>query len=679
MKEDSYMFLIEEFKIIDNQLRIVISMKEEACEPYLCFRLRDNSRWWILEHNKEYKVRLLKTNDKYELTLDTITLVREFNSLKGQKNIIDLHIKIGNDYHKLIVNKEVKEYVEAFQKLPLNNLTALTLYITVNDTIGLQLLQNKVICKLNKISEKDDAFIFCVETSIGNKKSTFKVDSILLKKRKFKNVLVYSEEINIFKAEENKFVMPKDYLNKITLEAKTILDITAIYKEDNVIVETPLSLEDVSLDINYTMNINDNYNASFYKNKSNNISIRIQKSDLCLTVKDITLKENNINLEIDLPKAGEVKAELLLCSQQKISDEYYYDLYKSLKGTTNKAINTISFNLNIAELFPDNYSNYKRAYKLFVKLNNLSEDNYRLTSSDKTAYNQSFNSFIANLKTGEDFIIEVIPTQPNPIKLGVFGTCFSRAAFDSHKEYFNPDYKNYFKIEYSHFWPSAISLASEPIHLDKENFGELNERELLELERDYTKNTFEQLKNKKIDYILLDFFVDATHGTIKLGDNKYLVKNDTLRKTKYYKNTLIFEGVTFDSKNPEFMSLWMKYCDSLIEKLKEVVPEHKLILNTGKLTDKYYDENHRVQSFIKNNKITQVDFNYFNMIWCRMDNYFLSKLPNAQVIDMAKYGFISSFDHPVSCGPHHFESNYYKKLVDELLKLVVYNKQLTSS
>lgn len=691
------MFKIKEFQVTNEYIELAVSAEVKVLELYICFRLRDNTRWWIAEHNKEYSVELNKVEDIYKATLGIKELFSKFGNLLGMKNTFEISIKSEDKYHRVTVTDQLKEQIDKSNEISYNNLAFLKFNISSNATLDIQMIQRKVSCALNNLTkDSGDSFIFSLDTLLENRKSSVGIDSILLRKRIFKNVLVYNEELNIIKNSDNKFTLLKKHLNGLNYENKTIVDFIAVYKEDNIILEVPLSISNSNLDVNYSLEIKDLYKGSFYRNKSNNLSMTIIKSDIYLDVKSMDIVDNSINIQISVPYSEDLHPELLLCSEYEISDEYYYDLFKSIvctevKKPTNiglalKSIGlskgkksvTASFSLDIEDLFRNYISNHKRVYKLFVKLKNK-EDSYKL-SWDKTSFhNLSFNNIKVTFITGSKFTFEIIREQVKPIKLGILGTCFSRAAFDSHKEYFNPDYKTYFKIQYSHFWPSVICSTCTPSTFNAENFTDLNQKELLEIRRDYTKNTFTRLKNENVDYVIIDFFVDATHGTLKIGENQYLAKHDTLRKTKYYKTDLIFKGRTFDSRNPEFFELWKKSCDKFVERLLKIVPENRIILNTTKLTDKFYDEKSNIQSFIKNNKITQRELNYFNMIWTRMDNYFLTKLPNAHVIDMEKYKFISSVNHPVSCGPHHFESNYYKLFVGELLKIVVYNNLLENS
>ncbi|HEM2439472.1 TPA: teichoic acid biosynthesis protein, partial [Listeria monocytogenes] len=64
------------------------------------------------------------------------------------------------------------------------------------------------------------------------------------------------------------------------------------------------------------------------------------------------------------------------------------------------------------------------------------------------------------------------------------------------------------------------------------------------------------------------------------------------------------------------------------------------------------------------NKMAIEKNNYF---WERLNNYFLSKLPEAKVIDFSKKGYIGDFNYPFGHSFSHFESPYYKDFLKELI------------
>lgn len=317
--------------------------------------------------------------------------------------------------------------------------------------------------------------------------------------------------------------------------------------------------------------------------------------------------------------------------------------------------------ININELFREFSSNYGRKFKVFIVFNNRL---YNLTN-----INPKHTFYINNTNiscfTEETLILETSSSKDITIPLAIMGSCFSRAAFNS-AEYFNPDYKEHFNVSYSYFWPSMISLVSNPLPYDKKMFNDVPEGKLFEIEWEFLKNWDKSLKSSGAEYLLLDFFVDAMHGVLQFGENQFLTRNLYTRNTEYYHSTLLKEGKSLDSYHPEYFNLWKVSFDLFIERIKDIIPKENIILNLSFLTDKYHDENGCISSFFNTKHITRPHFLHVNNMWTKMNNYFLTKLPKAKVLDMNRFKYISQYDSPkdlAPCGPHHFESGYYKSII----------------
>ena len=97
---------------------------------------------------------------------------------------------------------------------------------------------------------------------------------------------------------------------------------------------------------------------------------------------------------------------------------------------------------------------------------------------------------------------------------------------------------------------------------------------------------------------------------------------------------------------------------------------NKVILVWGGLTRNYLDENRDPKNFIVEKKFSNTKLNFYNNIWDKMNNYFIAKVPNAKVIDLRSYKYFADVTHPISFGPHHYESNYYKSIIGEIAKAV---------
>ena len=225
------------------------------------------------------------------------------------------------------------------------------------------------------------------------------------------------------------------------------------------------------------------------------------------------------------------------------------------------------------------------------------------------------------------------PVTKLPVRLSILGSCYSRAAFNSSNHYFNPDYKDYFKVDYSHFWISLISATGKKIEFDEMVFNDVPEKVIMNIAREYEKTTFEELQRSASDYVILDFFVDAVHGCRRLPDGRYLGQNGDMHQSFYYKHHILKETSQFDNQDPEFWG-WQSACDEFISRLLEVVDRNKIILNWGGLSDDYINEKSQASSFSKEKKFSKTDIKFINHTCDKMNNYFLAKLPSTKVIDL---------------------------------------------
>ncbi|EDO0934087.1 teichoic acid biosynthesis protein [Listeria monocytogenes] len=246
-------------------------------------------------------------------------------------------------------------------------------------------------------------------------------------------------------------------------------------------------------------------------------------------------------------------------------------------------------------------------------------------------------------------------------KIAVMGTCFSRNAFNS-SPFFNPDYKAFFECNFTQFHSSIISLMTKPanlINLDK--YTDIKQSEQSFVEEDWKKEFFINLKNSNSDYFLIDLYPDVIRPVIWL-DNETAITLSYVIEQSQLLNDIPFERISDHIDNEAYFNEWKGYADKFIEKLTEVIPADRVILNLGGFTTSYYDEDGKVVTY--KNKMAIEKNNYF---WDRLNNYFLSKLPEAKVIDFSKKGYIGDFNYPFGHSFSHFESPYYKDFLKELI------------
>jgi hypothetical protein len=473
--------------------------------------------------------------------------------------------------------------------------------------------------------------------------------------------------------DENKFSLDLKAINNFPFEDQvTILDFIVEVKVDNVSLESDVKMtNDVSLE---TFKINDDYKIKCYWTKAKGLSIRVDKLFDIIKVESAEVDGQLVKIIIDTkPKDSELKFIKPKCGvyrQALLSNDPELILYKDIDidydGTK------ISININIKELFGGIKSNEQQTYQILL---NTGSKYYKPAMNEPFNFKSSLDFSTVHFNISNETFIRLIGLNKTPVKLGVLGTCFTRSAFNSRESYFNPDYKLFFDVKYSHFWPSVLSLVGEPIPFNKGEYKDVPDKELEKIKKEYDKSSLMELEASNVDYVIIDFYVDAIHGVKKLSDGKVIGPNPTLNQTSYSRNVLMKSSQQFDFRHPDFWDEWKKSCNQLVNKLDNIIGLDKVILNLGGLTKYFFDEARERKSFIEDKGFTNKQINFYNNTWQKMNNYFITKAPNVKILDMGRYNYISDINHTIGMGPHHFESNFYKSLIGELAKIVVLNEK----
>lgn len=385
--------------------------------------------------------------------------------------------------------------------------------------------------------------------------------------------------------------------------------------------------------------------------------------------------DNKIDLQFTIPK-NFVNCELVIKrrdSKAKLFEYYIEQVFPIKKGLL-KVGTTISRDTFLT----GNVNKENGIWDFFIRSTGQPDlpifvlDTVDLT---KNKYHDVFkNPFQARIiKNGaKNLSISTIPAPEannNPLKIAVMGSCFSRNAFNS-KPYFNPDYKRFFEVTFTQSHTSIFSVLSKPykgVNIDK--YSNMTNNERRTVQDDLDKGFFEKLENSKSDYLLLDFYPDVLRGPLWLESGEILSLSYIMEQTGIL-NDLPVKRLLDHSDNEAFFQEWTTYVDKFIEKLLTIIPAEKIILNKGGFTTKYYDKNGTVQEYKIKMRIERN--NYF---WERLNNYFLSKVPTAQVIDFRKKPYIGDFYYPFGHSFSHFESGYYKDFMRELIYITEREKR----
>jgi hypothetical protein len=259
---------------------------------------------------------------------------------------------------------------------------------------------------------------------------------------------------------------------------------------------------------------------------------------------------------------------------------------------------------------------------------------------------------------------DVLPTK-NPIRLGISGSCYSRRAFTS-TEYFNPDYKTRYRVDFTAFQSSLISFLPEakttkfPKRMEKWG-ARKKEWALTEFNKDY----YEKIEAANVDYFIIDLWADIQRGYVDYGNNQRLSFSPYLQPWLSERKTGVRHRALDDFST--YFEKFKEAADYFAKRMETIMPNEKIIINRIRADYEYLDENRELQTFVGKKKRTMT----YNMIGNAFADYLISVLPGAQVIDSRTYDIHADVLAPGNHSINHFESRYYKKYMSDLDKIVL--------
>ena len=172
-------------------------------------------------------------------------------------------------------------------------------------------------------------------------------------------------------------------------------------------------------------------------------------------------------------------------------------------------------------------------------------------------------------------------------KIGVLGSCISRDVFNS---YFIPNYKDFFEVNISANRVSIISIMQDPLKYDLEQlkispFNKENNARTNFILYDLNKQFIKELKEKKIDYLIIDNYLEITMGILYFNETIITNNHWDLPLTQFYENVDDKFIFTIKKYPKEYFYIWSKYCDLFFNILKNFFPNIKVILNKGRVID----------------------------------------------------------------------------------------------
>ncbi|MED4224283.1 DUF6270 domain-containing protein [Neobacillus cucumis] len=632
-------------------------------------RLKDMTRYAVSAYNQFYEASVSSNEKNHEIKIELAALADHFELKSLTKQIVWIYINHNGEYGQLKLEKDTLEKLKKLASVHYCEIAKIN-FLNNKNSLGLNITKINVNCTVNKLDLAEQQLSVYLSPLLYNEK-TLPLSKVEIKKRIFKDTLIYHPGVVLQPIDQNMYRIDLNELNTIPYDTVSNLDFIAEITDKNVTVRLPLLLEDqVKL---VQCQFHKNLKSKLYSTAKKSLSIRVEKESPVVDIVNYELDGAMVHLQVDVSQLDSSDLQAGLFRQTKSFNDIEYTLYQPL--TSHVQDTTLLLRIDLNDVFSDATANYGQDYSIAL----FNQKNTAVVVELQALENQ-----VHKVKTEQSNItvylqkklkINVTPTTKKPVRISILGSCFSRAAFNSSNPFFNPDYKLYFNLDYSHFWISLISAVGEKIPFDISNYSDVPEKVLDNVRKEYEKTTFEDLRRVHSDYIVLDFFVDAVHGVRQLADGRFIGQNGDMHSSYYYKHKLLKETSQFDFRHPDFWDTWKKSCDEFISRLGDIMDLKKVILNIGGLSDPYYNESRESSSFSKDKKFTTTEITFINHTWERMNNYFLTKVPGAKVIDLTQYNYYASLDYPYGgSGPHHYERNYYKTFLGELAKVVLMDK-----
>lgn len=609
-----------------------------------------------------------------------------YSNLLYKANIWDLFIEVNGE--RIAISMEKFKGMNATYIKLCNSIHEAKPYITAKKTLAIWIKQQQsfIIEDLN-IEDQNEVIklLFkCEDNYLNDNILNLKVS---FRKKEIKDIDFYSNEIlfNINKNKEHRYeayINKSDFIKFNTINGVQRWDsyLRVELDKDHIVYE-PLSFKSDNLNKDKKIEV---LNSSLYygilMGKENKLCIDIMKKNIKAELFSINFTDNsNIVLKGILSnRCDEITVSKLIIVERSVENSLSKEYEKYIPIELNEEVFYCEFSLSniVREIYKEDnlvidvylqLVDIKTGFTSKVALNiketekiNFEYFNIKDTNFSIKPYKTKINTLALYIKK----FIEQCAT--NPIKIAVLGSCYSRSAFVS-LQYFNPHYKEKYKIVYTQFHSSIPSIMSNPIKYEEAYFSNCVDAHKEFVKCDFEKTLFENLRISNPDYLIIDLYADAVRDLIAFDDNHIITGSFILKDSNYLPSIVNKARIISHESKEEFLRYWIPAVDKFISKILKYIPENRIILQKARMIDKYYSKNKEVKIFENDLYLVKRSNYYFEI----MEKYILSKMPNMKVIDLSKFNYIGDEKFPYGYSTNHYESKYYKELIKQLDNIVI--------
>lgn len=287
---------------------------------------------------------------------------------------------------------------------------------------------------------------------------------------------------------------------------------------------------------------------------------------------------------------------------------------------------------------------------------------------DKKVFSKQLTLDYEKNKLDEAILKFQLKFNKQAIKIAVLGSSHTRPMFTS-KEYYNPEYKKYFSVVYTQFHSSIISLVSNKNIVFNEHFYPNRPQTSLDYIRtDMEKMFWDKLKRSDADYFLFDIYIDVQMGIFKFNDGHVISYNSYQAESDFIANNVQL-GVELSTiqNDSEYYNQFTRALEIFRKKILEIFSENKIIIHLFDMNKSYKGTDGKIKKY--DQKLSSID--RLNYDATRMQQLVTDFFPQAKILDTRGGKWIGYEDMPLGNMPHHYESGYYKNMMDLLIKVII--------
>ena len=253
-----------------------------------------------------------------------------------------------------------------------------------------------------------------------------------------------------------------------------------------------------------------------------------------------------------------------------------------------------------------------------------------------------------------------------PVSILDIGSCFSRSIFKS-DDYFNPQYKSYFRVNATLFHNSYISLFSNPISFDISGIEDLHVGDAGKyVGVEFSKDLDGRLQKGGVDVVVSDLYVDAAIPVVRIQAGAYLTYNKYISESIFKRHLSCCDIIYPGTKEHETL-----FRRSLVAFHRWLERHHvRDVVLVGSRLSRYKIDEKTKRIATWEDKASWIE--EVNRNWDIADKLFLEELPDTIYLDKRSTLWMSDVCSPILGGasPSHYQSGYYKELFQDLVDLI---------